>query len=228
MRLLHMKSVCAALVVLVLSVPGFAQNTGSTRSQAAPVAVATPVPKAEKMVAAPAASGTTHGGKTTMHRPLTVAVHLVGGAVLTGTLLDAVELPLRATFGHVQVPLSEVAGIKLAQEGSPVTTVVLHNGDVFTGATDLKLLYIKTEWGKAEVLGPNVSSILFTNGVRWTSDSGFSGSQWKLVAIEKPSPPPRATNPATVSTRGQRSYSSNTVRGRSTSRGTTRGTTRSR
>ena len=212
-------SVCAALFVLQLSVPGFAQNARSTRSQ---VAVATPVAKA---VAVPTARGTTQGVKTTTHRPLTVSVHLIGNAVLTGTLLDAIELPLKTAFGHVQVPLSEVAGIKLAQEGSPVTTVVLHNGDVFTGATDLKNLFIQTEWGKAEVTGPNVSSILFTNGVRWTSESGFSGSQWKLVALVKPSAPPRGANPATVSTRSQRSNSSNVIRRRPT---TIRGTTRTR
>lgn len=212
-------SVCAALVVLQLSVPGFAQNARSTRSQ---VAVAAPVAKA---VAVPAARGTAHGAKTTTHRPLTVSVHLIGGAVLTGTLLDAVELPLKTAFGHVQVPLSEVAGIKLAQEGSPVTTVVLHNGDVFTGATDLKNLFIRTDWGKAEVDGPNVSSILFTNGVRWKSESGFSGSQWKLVAVQQPNTPRQGAHPATASTRVQRTDSSNAVRGRST---TTRRTARTR
>ncbi len=68
---------------------------------------------------------------TSVGRPLTVSVYLVGGTVLTGTLLDATEIPLRATFGHVQVPLAEVAGIKLAQEEHPASTVVLYNGDVF-------------------------------------------------------------------------------------------------
>jgi hypothetical protein len=72
----------------------------------------------------------------------------------------------------------------MAQKGSPTTTVVLHNGDSITGATQVLELTIETEWGKAIVDAPNVSSILFTPGVKWVSQKELSGTRWRLAAAE--------------------------------------------
>ena len=102
-------------------------------------------------------------------RPLSVTVVLTKGTQITGAFLDSRELPLQTAFGEVKISLSEVAGVRFVQEGSPATTVVLHNGDSVTGATDLTAVHVETEWGRAMVHGPNVSAVLFARsqmGVR--------------------------------------------------------------
>ncbi|MDH3717656.1 MAG: hypothetical protein OES79_05990 [Planctomycetota bacterium] len=123
--------------------------------------------------------------------------------------MDTTELPLKTSFGNVNIPLSVVAGFKMAQKGSPTTTVVLHNGDSITGATQVLKLTIETEWGKAIVDAPNVSSILFTPGVRWVSQKELSGTRWRLAAAEgtkssvttsRPTAPRSTTSRSTRST----------------------------
>jgi hypothetical protein len=117
-------------------------------------------------------------------RPMSISVKLSNGSMISGALLNTTELPLKTSFGTVNIPLSVVAGFKMAQKGSPTTTVILHNGDSITGATRLLELTIETEWGKAIVDSPNVSSILFTPGVRWESQKDLSGTRWRLVAAD--------------------------------------------
>ena len=79
-----------------------------------------------------------------------------------------------------------------------MTTVVLHNGDNLTGAVQLDQVVIQTEWGRAEINGNHVASILFTPGLKWTSETGLNGMRWKLVADE-----PARTVPAAPGAPGQ-------------------------
>ena len=163
-----MKSVAHSLLVLAATlamlVPAFAQQADPPRATAAPAAKATPAPKAKPQPG-----------------PLSAAILLTNGRELVGTLVDTTELPMRTSFGQANIPLSEVAGVKFAQEGNATTTVVLHNGDTLTGATDLPRLSIETEWGKAQINGPNMVSILFSQGLTWVSDKGLNGMRWKLA-----------------------------------------------
>ncbi len=115
----------------------------------------------------------------TSARPLSATVQLLGGTELTGTLIVANELEMKTSFGEARIPLSEVAGIKLAPEGNVTTTVVMLNGDTITGATDLRQVNMETVWGKAEVNGTNISSILFSQGLKWKSEQGLSGTRWQ-------------------------------------------------
>ena len=115
-------------------------------------------------------------------RPLAVTVGLTNGTEIRGTLADSTELPMRTSFGSASIPLAEVAGIRLASEGNATTTVVLHNGDTITGATELNKIVVDTEWGKAEVNGDSLGSILFAQGLKWTSASGLNGVRWSLVS----------------------------------------------
>ena len=71
--------------------------------------------------------------------------------------------------------------MKFAQERNSKTTVVLHNSETLTGATDLPRLAIETEWGKAEINGPNTVWVLFSQGLTWVSDKGLRGRRWKLA-----------------------------------------------
>jgi hypothetical protein len=117
--------------------------------------------------------------------PLAAIVQLnVGTTQLRGSLLSSTDLQMKSSFGEVTIPLSEVAGIKLASEGNATTTVVLHNGDSVTGACDLPRVELQTEWGTATINGSAVNSILFAQGMAWVSEEGLSGTRWALM--EKP------------------------------------------
>jgi hypothetical protein len=205
MRLVDFSKVVAVLVVLVACTVTFAQSDSSVTfaqsdqepARAVPLGVAT---KAEPTLARiPVAT------RATAVSSLVASVLIDGKTTITGTILETTELPMKTTFGAATIPLSEVAGIRLPDEGTGSTTVVLHNGDVLTGATALDLLVIATEWGKAEINGPNISSILFNQGVKWVSEEGLTGKRWKLAESEvgKQQPvakgAPQQTGPATRS-----------------------------
>ena len=129
-------------------------------------------------------------------QPQSVTVALINGNTMVGTIGEADQWTMKTSFGTASLPLSAVAGIRMAQEGSATTTVVLHNGDSITGAVQFDQVVIQTEWGRAEILGTHVASILFTPGLKWTSEPGLNGTRWKLVAAEQPAgrrPSPPAT-----------------------------------
>jgi hypothetical protein len=124
---------------------------------------------------------------------------------------------MRTSFGTADIPLSEVAGIKFASADNATTTVVMLNGDSITGATDVKLVTVETEWGMATINGPNISSIMFVPGLNWNPTAGLNGKRWNLAnaktskpAVTKPaSTASRAPAPAT-SSRTRAGYPTNT------------------
>lgn len=177
-----------------------ANATTNAQEKAKPaVAVAAPTAKTSAKSTAKA---------TQTVRQLSVTVGLTSGTELRGTLMDSSELAMRTSFGPASIPLSEVAGIKLATEGNAVTTVVMHNGDSITGATDLAKIMVETEWGKAEVNGSSLSSILFAQGLQWTSSTGLNGTRWKLVD-SKPTPTPTQSGVRQATSRPSSSSPSN-------------------
>jgi sRNA-binding regulator protein Hfq len=123
-------------------------------------------------------------------QPQSVTVVLINGSTMTGTISEADQWTMKTSFGTASLPLSAVAGIRMAQEGSTTTTVVLHNGDSITGAVQFDQVVIQTEWGRAEILGTHVASILFTPGLKWSSEPGLNGTRWKLVASDGRTAPP--------------------------------------
>lgn len=119
-------------------------------------------------------------------QPLTLTLEFSNGKALSGTLLDVTEWPMKTSFGATSLPLSTVAGIRFAQEGNATTTVVLHNGDSITGAIEVEKVDLETEWGKATINAPHITSLLFTPGLKWASEKGLNGERWHLVeATEK-------------------------------------------
>ena len=135
---------------------------------------------------------------TTKARPLTIAVDLHSSTELAGTLTDTSTLDLQSSFGVINVPLTEVAGIRFASADNASTTVVMLNGDSITGATDVKMITVETEWGTAEINGSMISSILFVPGLDWNSTEGLNGKRWKLVstkAMAKAKAPVAAVKP---------------------------------
>jgi hypothetical protein len=113
--------------------------------------------------------------------PITVTVELIGGQKINGTLTEVTMLPIRAAFGEASVPLSEVAGVKLASAEDSSTTIIMKNGDSITGATDLKVLAVDTEWGSAKINGSSVTSILLLPDLKWNATVGLNGRRWSLV-----------------------------------------------
>ena len=148
-------------------------------------------------------------------RPLSVNIDLLSKTNIGGTLTDATTLEMRTAFGIAQIPLSEVAGIRFASADNASTTVVMLNGDSITGATDIKLMTVETEWGIATINGQNISSVLFVPGLAWNPQSGLNGKRWNLAnvkAAKKPAPstaskapnaPTRSSNTSTQYRGGQ-------------------------
>ena len=123
----------------------------------------------------------TPAASVTKMAPLTVTVELIGGQKITGTLTEVTMLPIRTAFGEASVPLTEVAGVKLATAEDTSTTVIMKNGDSITGATDLKTVSVDTEWGSAKINGSSITSLLLLPDLKWNASIGLSGKRWSLV-----------------------------------------------
>ena len=152
---------CAAIAALTVATGAHADEAKATPSaKAAPVARAV---------------------ASTKVRPLSVSVDLISPTKIIGTLTDTTSLDMRTSFGTANIPLSEVAGIRFASADNASTTVVMLNGDSITGATDVKLVSVETEWGQATINGQNIASIMFVPGLAWNATTGLNGSRWALV-----------------------------------------------
>lgn len=175
-RQLSTKSIpsCLRLAVAAVLVAATMANVHVSAQEAK----AEPV-KAELAKAKPAAIGTPNV------RALTVTVDLISKTKIEGTLTDTTQLQMKSSFGAVDIPLSEVAGIKFASADDPSTTVVMLNGDSITGATDVQLITVETEWGTARINGNSIGSILFVPGLSWNSQSGLNGTRWNLNETKK-------------------------------------------
>ncbi len=124
--------------------------------------------------------------------PLTVIVELIGNTKITGTLTDVAQLPLKSAFGEASVPMAEIAGVKMASTDDTSTTVILKNGDSITGATDLKVITVDTEWGSAKINGSSIISMLMVPDLKWSATMGLNGKRWSLVDAKTVTPPPGA------------------------------------
>lgn len=136
-------------------------------------------------------------------QPQSVTIALLDGMKLSGELTEVDQWSMKTSFGTTNLPLSTVAGMKMAHEGDSMTTVVLHNGDNLTGAVQLDLVVIQTEWGRAEINGNHIASILFTPGLKWSSETGLNGMRWKLVTDEPAKTVPAPGTPGAQPVPGQ-------------------------
>ncbi len=182
MRVLTRSDVWAAIVLLSWATSVVAAETQPPLPEAKPIPVAEPVAEAEapvaraervpQPIASPAAAA-----------PLSVTLHLnIGNPQLRGVLLSSPEFTMKTSFGELVIPMSQVAGIKMASEANTSTTVVMHNGDTITGAWNLDRLELQTEWGTATVDGGAINSILFAADMAWVAVRGLSGTRWGLLA----------------------------------------------
>jgi hypothetical protein len=190
----------AAIATLAFMTAGAHINA----QEAVPVAKAEPVAKAQPVAKAePIAKGTPEKStsRTNAARPLSVLVDLLSGTRIEGTLTDKNSLDMQTSFGSAEIPLSEVAGVKFASADDSSTTVVMLNGDSITGATDIKLITVETEWGIAQINGPNITSIMFVPNLAWNPESGLSGKRWKLLNTK--AAPAAPGTPGAVDSRGQ-------------------------
>lgn len=164
----------AAIAAISLTTTAHAQETKAGKKK-----VAKPVARA---VASPAKV-----------RALSVRIDLLSKTKIAGTLTDATILEMKTAFGVAQIPLSEVAGIRFASADNASTTVVMLNGDSITGATDIKLMTVETEWGTASINGQNISSVLFVPGLAWNPQSGLNGKRWNLANVKAAKAPAAGT-----------------------------------
>ena len=144
--------------------------------------LATAIPLEQSQALDSPAASTSVKHTTAAATTLIATVQLLGGdSPLRGQLISTPQVSVTTSFGDVTVPLSEVAGIKVASSSNPTTTVVLHNGDSITGACDIGRIDLKTQWGRAEVEGTSINTILFVEGVSWISDEALGGKRWQLI-----------------------------------------------
>ncbi|WP_286765043.1 MULTISPECIES: hypothetical protein [Rhodopirellula] len=179
-----------AAALAVVSVSAHAQDEEPPKASPA---------KAEPTKAAPVKDA----ALSSKARPLSVTVGLVNDSKIEGTLTDTTQLQMQTSFGTASIPLSEVAGIRFASANDATTTVVMLNGDSITGATDVKLITVETEWGTASINGPSIASLMFVPGLSWNPSDGLNGKRWNLSDIQKKDalPPPSTNPPNTPSTR---------------------------
>ena len=139
-------------------------------------------------------------------RPLTVVVELASNSGrISGTMIDSNQLAMKTSFGEASIPLSEVAGVRLASGEDVSTTVVMLNGDSITGAIDIKQLTVETEWGTATIKGSSIQSMLFVPNVQWNMSNNISGRRWTLIdstpAKNAPAATPSTSGPAATTSR---------------------------
>jgi hypothetical protein len=187
----------AAIAAMSLTTTAYAQETKDEKKAVASKPVA-------RAVASP-----------TKVRPLSVNIDLISNTKINGTLTDTSTLEMRTAFGIANIPLSEVAGIRLASADNASTTVVMLNGDSITGATDIKLMTVETEWGTATINGQNIASVLFVPGLTWNPQAGLNGKRWNLAntkTVKKPAPTTakKSQVPGTRSSNGRVQYPSGT------------------
>lgn len=148
-------------------------------------------------------------------RPLNVTIELLNGNLITGTLVEADVVNIKTAFGEAAIPLSEIAGIRFATREDVTTTVVMINGDSITGATDVKLVTVETDWGTAKINGSSIQSLMLIPNLKWQSSNGVSGKRWSLVdskasesTSQASSQPVTSTNPLSNANRAPVSPSS--------------------
>jgi hypothetical protein len=183
-------SIHALVAAVAFAVISVAATSADAQEAAREVAKAKPVARA--VTSAPKV------------RPLSVSIDLISSTRLSGTLTDTTTLEMRTSFGSASIPLSEVAGIRFASADNASTTLVMLNGDSITGATDVKLVTVETEWGIATINGPNIASILFVPGLTWSPQTGLNGKRWNL-ANAKPAAPVASQAPTASPTTSSRS-----------------------
>lgn len=147
--------------------------------------------------AVPVDSKPADGPKTMAARPLTVSVELSSQAVIAGTLVETESIQMKTSFGEATIPLSEIAGIRLATPQDTTTTVVMLNGDSITGAVDIKSVMVETEWGSAKINGSAILSIMLVPELKWVNSTSLNGRRWFLVdAKEAAAAAQRMANPS--------------------------------
>ncbi len=157
-------------LIVALAVVSGASNLGFLCAQEEAIAEAKPATALDNAAQAP-----------TKLRPLTISVQLTGETKIVGTLTDSTQIQIKTAFGEATIPLSEVAGVRLATGEETSTSIVMLNGDSITGATDLKVVTVETEWGTAKINGSSIMHMLFVPGLQWQQVAGIGGKRWNLT-----------------------------------------------
>jgi hypothetical protein len=178
----------AALSLILLGLISVQSSAQEAIAEAVPTA--TPTPAKGKSTGTPVDRAASNA------RPLNVNIALGTGSTLSGTLVEVDVLTIKTVFGEAAPPLAEIAGIRFPQGEDVSTTVVTLNGDSITGATDVKMVTLDTEWGQAKINGSAIRSILFIPNLEWTSSTGISGKRWTLQEIKPTTTAPTTNSPS--------------------------------
>jgi hypothetical protein len=184
---------------------------GLSVAYSAPISLVSVIADDAVAVAVAEPVGTPAEKASTSTRPLNVTTELNVGGNISGTLVDADVVDIKTAFGVASIPLSEVAGIRFASGEDVTTTVVMINGDSITGATDVKLVTIETDWGVAKINGSAIQSLLLIPNMKWQASAGLSGKRWSLVDSKATTPGPAGTTGSSGGNPNSRGQSSSSL-----------------
>lgn len=111
---------------------------------------------------------------------------------IAGGIEGLAQLELMTKFGKVEIPMNEVAGIRLHIDNEDAAIVVMTNGDSVTGVPNLKNLTMITDWGKAEIETKFIQSLTATAASIFSKQTTDFGPRWVLDTGNSiaPSAPP--------------------------------------
>ena len=99
---------------------------------------------------------------------------------MAGKLEGLNEFKIKAAFGEITIPMSEIAGIKFHTTSDDKAVVVLNNGDAITGIPTIPAIELITDWGQADIEPEFIQSMTSTSGAKFRQQNTDFGVRWTL------------------------------------------------
>ena len=99
---------------------------------------------------------------------------------MAGTIEGLTEIKLKTSIGELNIPMSEIAGIKFHTTSDDKAVVILNNGDSVTGIPSIAAVELVTDWGRADIEPEYIQSLTSTSGAKFRQESTDFGVRWTL------------------------------------------------
>ena len=99
---------------------------------------------------------------------------------MAGKIEGLTEIKLKTAIGELNIPMSEVAGIKFHTTSDDKAVVILNNGDSVTGIPSIAAVELVTDWGRADIEPEFIQSLTSTSGAKFRQESTDFGVRWTL------------------------------------------------
>ena len=99
---------------------------------------------------------------------------------MAGKIEGLNEIKLKTVIGELNIPMSEIAGIKFHTTSDDKAVVILNNGDSVTGIPSIAAIELITDWGQADIEPEFIQSMTSTSGAKFRQESTDFGVRWTL------------------------------------------------